>query len=193
MDTHTSIEAVAHPHLQKLLADVAATTAQAQPLRADLSDTQLAWKPEPGVWNVLECLDHLNIVDGLYFPQIRTALDKASRGEGSAPFRPSFFGKTFIRFVSPESQRKVKTFRIFQPPPALTDVAVVAKFVDHQEEFAGLIRQADGTDLNGNKFSSPASRFVRFTLGEGLTMLSAHQQRHLQQARRVAEHPDFPR
>ena len=38
MDTQTSIESVAHPHLQKLLADVAATTAAAQQVRADLSD-----------------------------------------------------------------------------------------------------------------------------------------------------------
>ncbi len=189
----TSIETVAHPHLQKLLADVAATTAAAQQLRADLSDAGLAWKPEPGVWNVLECLQHLIIVDGLYLPKIKAALEQPTREHGSAPFRPSWFGRTFIRYVSPESERKVKTLRLFTPPPALIDVTVVTQFVEQQAAFTDLIRQADGADLNGNKFSSPATRFIRLTLGEGLTMLTAHQQRHLQQARRVTEHSDFPK
>ena len=191
MDTPTSIETLAHPHLRKLLADVAATTAAAQQVRAGLSDAQLAWKPEPGVWNVLECIQHLITVDGLYFPQIRTVLERAPHVEGSAPYRPSFFGRTFIRYVSPESKRKIKTFRVFEPPPTLTDVTVMARFVEHQDEFANLIRRSDGVDLNGNKFASPVSRFVRFSLGEGLTLLAAHQQRHLQQARRLTERSDF--
>ena len=192
MEMQDTIETVAHPHLRKLLADVAATTAEVEQLRADLSDEQLAWKPEPGVWNILECIRHLMIVDGLYFPQIQGALDKATRGDGSAPYRPSWFGRTFISYVSPESTRKIKTLRLFKPPPALTDVTVPAQFVLQQEAFLHLIREADGVDLNGNKLASPASRLIRFTLGEGLTMLATHQRRHLQQARRLAEHPNFP-
>jgi len=192
MDTHASIDTVAHPHLRQLLADVAATTDDAQQLRATLSDAQLAWKPEPGVWNVLECLQHLIIVDVLYFGQIDAALEQATRGDGSAPFRPSWFGRTFFGFVSPEGKRKIKTLRLFKPPQALTDVTIVERFVEHQEELTNLLRRADGADLNGNKFSSPASRLIRFSLGEGLTMLVMHQQRHLQQARRLTEHPDFP-
>ena len=192
MDTHAATETVAHPHLRKLLADVAATTAQVEQLRTDLSDDQLAWKPEPGVWNVLECIQHLIIVDGLYVPQIQAALDKAPRRNGSAPFRPSWFGRTFIRYVSPESTRKIKTLRLFKPPPALTDVTVLAQFALQQEAFCDLIRQADGVDLNGNKFASPATQLIRLTMGEGLTMLATHQRRHLQQARRLTERPDFP-
>ena len=97
METHAATETVAHPHLRKLLADVTATTAEVEQLRADLSDEQLAWKPEPGVWNILECLEHLIIVDRLYLPKIQAALEQAKRDDGSAPFRPSWFGRTFIR------------------------------------------------------------------------------------------------
>ena len=192
METHPSTATVAHPHLRTLLDDLNAVTAEAERLRATLSEAQCIWKPEPGVWNVLECLQHLVVTDELYFPRIRAAIEKA-RGEGdSMPFRPSFFGKTFIRYVSPESKKKVKTLRLFEPPPTLTDVTVLQHFIDHQDELAALIRQADGINLNRNKLSSPASRLVRFSVGEGLTMLVAHQQRHLQQARRLTEHPDFP-
>jgi hypothetical protein len=192
MDAQASQETVTHLHVRKLLADVADTTAAARRLRAVLTDAQLAWKPEPGVWNVLECLQHLITLDTLYFPRIQAALRKASREGGDAPYRPSFIAKTFIRYVSPKSTRKVKTLRLFEPPPALTDVTVFARFDEHQAAFSQLIRQADGADLNGNTFSSPATRLLRFTLGEGLTMLVAHQQRHLQQARRLTERPDFP-
>lgn len=192
METPVSIETVAHPHLRKLLADVATTTAETEHLRAALSDAQCVWKPEPGVWNVLECFHHLIVTDELYYPRLRAAIEKAGRGESSAPFRPSFFAKTFIHYVSPESKRKVKTLRAFEPPPALTDVAVLQQFIDHQDDLAALIRRADGINLNRGKFSSPVSRLIRFSVGEALTMLVVHQRRHLQQARRLTQRPDFP-
>ncbi len=192
METPTSIETVAHPHLRRLLNDLNTVTAETERLRATLSEAQCIWKPAPGVWNVLECFQHLIVTDELYYPRLRLAIEKAKREGGSAPFRPSLFGKTFIRYVSPESQRKIKTFRTFEPSPALTDLTVLQQFVDHQDALTALIRQADGINLNRGKFSSPASRLVRFSVGEGLTVLVVHQQRHLQQARRLAERPDFP-
>ncbi len=192
METPASIETVAHPHLRKLLDDLKTVTAETERLRATLSDAQCIWKPAPDVWNVLECFQHLIVTDERYYPRLRLAIEKAKRERGSAPFRPSFFGKTFIRYVSPESQRKIKTFRTFEPSPALTDVTVLQEFVDHQDELTALIRQADGIDLNRGKFASPASRLLRFSVGEGLTVLVVHQQRHLQQAQRLTEHPDFP-
>ena len=180
METPAPTQTVAHPHLKKLLAEVTSTTAAVQQLRTQHSDVQLAWKPDPGTWNILECLQHLNTVDGLYFPKIEEVLQHAVRGYGSVAFKPSFFGRTFIRYVSPESTRKVKTLRLFEPPAALTDTAVVAQFIDHQSTFVRLLQEADGVDLNRNKFSSPATRLIRFSVGEGLTMLCAHQRRHLQ-------------
>ena len=192
METTSSIETVAHPHLRTLLDDLNAVTAEAERLRDTLSDEQCIWKPEPGVWNVLECFRHLITTDELYDPNLRAAIDKAPRERGDAPFRPSFFGKTFIRYMVPESMRKIKTFRIFEPPPSLTDVSVLQQFIDHQDALAALIRQADGINLNRGKLSSPASRFVRFSVGEGLTVLVTHQRRHLQQALRLTGHPDFP-
>ncbi len=192
MEPPASIETVAHPHLRTLLADVTTVTAETGRLRATLSDAQCIWKPEPGVWNVLECFHHLIVTDKLYGPRLRAAIEKATRDGGSTPFRPSFFGKTFIRYVSPGSKRKIKTLRLFEPPPALTDVTVLQQFIDHQDELTALIHQADGINLNRGKFSSPASRLVRFSVGEGLTVLVVHQQRHLQQAQRLTERPDFP-
>jgi len=187
-----STKEIRHPHLKTLLADVAEVTAGVETLRADLTDEQLVWKPEPGVWNVLECIEHLIVVDGLYFPRIEAALAAAQGGGKDAPFRPSFFGKTFLRYVSPDSKRKIKTFRLFEPPPALTDVSVPARFIAQQAVLTALIQRADGADLNDNTFSSPVSRLIRFSLGEGLTLLVLHQQRHLQQARRLTQHPGFP-
>ncbi len=193
MEPPASIETVAHPHLRTLLADVTTVTTETERLRATLSEAQCIWKPEPGVWNVLECFHHLIVTDKLYGPRLRAAIEKASREGGSTPFRPSLFGKTFIRYVSPGSKRKIKTLRLFEPPPALTDVTVLQQFIDHQDELTALIHQADGINLNRGKFSSPASRLVRFSVGEGLTVLVVHQQRHLQQAQRLTERSDFPR
>ncbi len=61
------------------------------------------------------------------------------------------------------------------------------------EELAGLIEGAGGTELNRVKTHVPATRLVRFNLGDALEIQVAHVARHLDQARRVREDPAFPR
>ena len=188
-----TISTLTHPHLEQLRADADAAIAEAHALRQTLTDEQLAWKPAPEVWSVLECLKHVNITNGLYLPRLRDGMARARPADAAVPFRPGLLGRFMIRTVSPENARKVKTFRTFKPLPGLMDVGVVERFVEIQEAMKEAIRDADGLDLNTGRFASPVSPLVRFTVGEGLTMLVRHALRHLGQARRVTEHPQFPR
>ena len=119
MEPPASIETVAHPHLRTLLADVTTVTAETERLRATLSDAQCIWKPEPGVWNVLECFHHLIVTDKLYGPRLRAAIEKASREGGSTPFRPSLFGKTLRRLAAPVGGAT----RLGKPPPGRSDTS----------------------------------------------------------------------
>lgn len=192
MSASDAAVSIHHPHLRQLRADLAGVTAEAERLRDELSDAQLTWQPTPDAWSIAGCFDHLYVVGTLYYPRVREAIGRAPEAGADAAFKPSFFGRKFIQAVSPETKRRVKTFKIFKPEQAATDAPALGRFIAQQADFAALLREADGHDLNAGKFSSPLNRLIRFTLGEGLTFLVAHQQRHLGQALRVMEAPGFP-
>ena len=183
---------LSHPHLQRLLADLEAVDEGARQLRADLSQEQLAWKPTPEAWSVLECFEHLIVTGELYHPRIRQGLGRARRTGADAPFRPRLFGRLFLRSLDPEATRKLKTFNAFKPARGTDDVAIIDRFLAQQDDFRALLHEADGVDLNSGVFSSPLTRLLRFTVGEGLTIVVVHQQRHLGQARRLTQLSAFP-
>lgn len=169
--------------------------AEVQELFARYSPEQLNWKPDPKTWSIVECLNHLSVTMSLYYSVLKDAIEglRLRKQIRRRPFRPTWFGKMFIRFVSPQSPRKLKTVRVFEPEVGDLSVAdVKALFLDMAEKYEALIRMADGYDLNGKKISSPASRWVRFTPGEALWLLGVHNLRHLQQAQNLTRHPQFP-
>ncbi len=181
-----------HPHLRRLLAETEAVRSEAERLRRTLSDAQLTWKPEPGVWSVADCFEHLRKIDKAYIRRMNEAVE--SVGPGKAAFKPSLFGRGFIHFLSPQSRVKMKAPKGVRPP---TDIAsapaeAVDRFLDQQAALLDLLRRADGKDLNAGKFASPLASIVRLSVGEGLTVLVVHEQRHLRQAQRLTERADFP-
>ncbi len=186
------VQPLAHPHLRALLADAEATHAETERLRDTLTGAQLTWHPGPGVWSVADCFEHLRKTDRAYCPRIAEALERTEPGE--APFRPSWFGKRFLRFISPDSSFRLKAPKAARPKetPPSAGADALDRFLDQQAEVMDLLHRADGRDLNGGKFPSPLAGIVRFSVGEGLTLLVLHGQRHLGQALRLTERPDFP-
>jgi len=184
--------ALSHPHLRHLLADAESTRAEAERLRNTLTAAQLTWKPAPDVWSVADCFEHLRKVDKAYCKRIGPKL--AELETGTAGYDPSWFARLLIRFVSPESTFKLKAPKAIRPdtsaPSAEADA--VSRFLDQQAELLDLIRRADGKNLNGGTFSSPLASILKLSVGEGLTVLVAHERRHLGQAQRLTARADFP-
>src|SRR5262249_49992923 len=78
---------------------------------------QLNWKPGADRWSVAQCFDHLLTVNGGYFPIFEKVLsgDKKSTFWESLPWLPTFWGKMLLKAVDPESKRKLKAPKVFQP------------------------------------------------------------------------------
>lgn len=185
----TSLDTFTHPHVRQLAKTVQATRNDAEALFGRLSDAQCIWKPEPTTWNVLECFAHVIVTDNQYWPNIEALLTRTAHA--TDPFKPSWFGRKFVGALEPGT-RKLKTFKMFKPQTAFDDLSVRDQFLTHQDDFIDLLRRADGHNLNRPKLSSPASRLVRFSLGEALSVLVIHQRRHVDQAERLTQHPGFP-
>jgi len=186
--------ALADPYLRNWFADVRSVTAGAKKLFAGLSPEQLTWKPSPKTWSVAECLSHLAVTAGLYHPRIESVLSELPVGDPSpAPFRARWLQGRFIAAIGPQSKRRFKASQAFRPSSSdLDPTRVGQEFFARQEELADLVRRSDGRDLNRGKVPTPLTKLLSFTLGEALWLLTAHGERHLRQARRLARLEDFP-
>ena len=182
-------------HLDKLRKDVREVKQASEALFASLSPEQLTWKPDNKTWSIIQIFDHVLTTNRLYIPKLEKAIDTAERtGKvGVVPFKPSFLARLFIRSLLPESRMKLKTFRVFKPErDKAGDLSVTHRFIKQQDELIALLERADSCDVNAVKFSSPATRLVRFSIGEGVSVLVVHEQRHLLQAQNRQLNTGFP-
>ena len=183
-----------HLHLVDLYRDALEVMYASESLFASLSPDQISWKPDRKAWSILECFDHLLVVNEQYISRIKAALDKRETESLGymTPYDPSWFARKFINSMQPGAGMRMKTFRTFKPQPHADDLEVTKRFLIQQKELLSLIREADSGNINDVKLSSPVSRLIRFTIGEALTMLVVHEQRHLLQAQNVQLHSRFP-
>lgn len=179
-------------HLAALRTRLAASARALHAVADDLTPAQRLWRPAPERWGVADCCEHLLTVNGVYVPRIAAALDAAGPPDPSrdaTPWRPTWFGRWFLRAAGPGG-RPIPAFRVFQPPPARPDAP--ERLLAAQAELRALLDRAAGRDLRAPKVHSPVTRLLTLRAGEALEMLVVHQDRHLLQAARVRREPGFP-
>lgn len=149
------------------------------------------WRAAPGSWSVAECFDHLATGNRVYLaamgPPGARALAEGRVRRG--PVRPGLIGGWFARLMEPPvstrfKQKAPEKIRPRSSPP-LADA--FDAFLTSQNDVRTFLRTYAGIDLSGVTFPNPFIRGVRFSLATGLHVITAHERRHLWQARRVRE------
>ena len=168
---------------------------EADALVAPLTEEQFTWQPEPGVWSIADCVEHLNVVARLYLPQLDEGIAEATRRGlyGDGPFTHDWIGHIFVRMMEPPSRMKMKAPALFQPGGRRARGEIMSAFRAYQVQFIDRLRQANGLDLRRAKVTSPGSKWIKMSLGSGFALMTAHERRHLGQARRLTEHVRFPK
>jgi hypothetical protein len=159
-----------------------------------MSESQFNWRPGPEKWCIGECMEHLNITARLYLPVIAQAINIA-RINGwfsKGPYKRTWLGRLAIRSMEPPAKRRFKAARRFRPPVNIPMTQVVSQFLTFQDWMLDLLRAANGVDLGRPRIQAPGSRLIKLTLGQSFGLMTAHERRHLWQARRVKEDPNFP-
>lgn len=176
------------------IAEARAITEEARASFEGLSAEQLNWKPGADRWSVGQCLDHLVTTNATYFPGFEAVLKGEHRSTvwERLPLLPAFWGTMLRRAVAPESPRKFKAPKIFQPASSSVDGEILRRFVDQQEQVIRYMETTAGRDLEEIKITSPISRLVTYSLLDAYRILVTHERRHLLQARRVTETEGFP-
>jgi hypothetical protein len=155
-------------------------------LPADVST--LLRPSDTGGWSIAQCLEHLNAYGRYYLPAIQNRLPKPGNSKTAKVFRSSWFGAYFTRMMEPTTgTRKIKAMKAYIPPVQLDAHAVVRDFITQQETLLALLRQSSQCDLNRIRIPISIAQFIRLKLGDVFQFLIAHNERHLQQAKRVGK------
>lgn len=183
MDTQTP------PDIESLFRQLDDAERDARAIAEGLSEEEGAWRLAPGAWSVAECFDHLATANRVYLEAMRGPAERARR-EGRRrrrPVRPGFIGGIFVRSLEPTNTRKTRAPAKIRPreSPPLADA--VARFHESQDQVREFLRAYQDVDLAGVRFPNPFVPGIRFSLATGLHVITAHERRHLQQARRVRE------
>jgi DinB superfamily len=183
--------------LEDLRHQLDAAEREATALIEDLDDERLNWRPSPAAWSIAQCLDHLSAASRVYLVAMEGAAAAARRRgwHRRGPIRPGAPSRWFLRELEPPPRRRLRSPRKIAPmaPPLPASNAAVGEEFKRQQAWArALLAAVADLDLNRARFVNPFVPLVRFTLGTGFLVIAAHQRRHLLQAARLRQRPDFP-
>jgi len=138
-----------------------------------------------GGWSIAQCLEHLNRYGDYYLPAIQQELAKQNSRNTGTTFTSTWLGRYFTRMMEPKTgTKKIKAFKAYIPPVELDAHAAVANFIQQQETLLQLLQLCEKADLNKIKIPVSIAKFIRLRLGDVLQFIIAHNERHLQQAKR---------
>ena len=160
-----------------------------------LTAQQLNWKPGAEQWSIAQCFDHLVTANQAYFPTFEKVLsgEQESTFWERLPVLPSLCGKLVIRAVAPETRRKRKNPTIFNPSSSNIEENIIRRFLSQQNDIVGYMKTTKKFDLEKIKISSPVSPLITYSLMDAYRIIVAHEERHLLQARRMADMAGFPK
>jgi hypothetical protein len=182
------------PELAEYRSQFEEVAAQAKTLTSGLSEAQFNWRPSPNEWSIEECLAHLTMVGEHEIKLIENAVEAARKKglTGKGPFHYGFIERIILRQSEPPVRRKFSAPRHFRPVHMQPVTAILPTFLHLQSQLVRVTQQCEGLHLARVKVATPMTRLLKLSLGITLAQTAAHERRHLEQARRVRQHPQFP-
>lgn len=164
-----------------------------------LSEKQLNWRPNPGIWSIAEVLAHLNSYARYYHPTIQRKIESTRFRNVKEDFMSSPLGKSAWKSMKLGRLNNVK--RKFKAPkghnPTIdTDLVKgteVQDFIEQQNELMRIIESSAEVNVRKVKIPISISKIVRLRLGDALLFITYHNERHMQQILNLKTHKNFPK
>lgn len=165
----------------------------------NLSENQLNWRPNPGVWSLNEIMAHLNSYANYYYEAFDLKIEKTKFRNSKEEFTSSPLGRSAWKSMKLGNAQNIK--RKFKAPknhnPSIDSSLVhsdeAQRFLNAQSRLLGIIEKAAQVNLKKVKVPISISKMVRLRLGDALLFVSYHVERHLQQMINLQKNPNFPR
>lgn len=152
-----------------------------------INDLQtLTWKENETSWNILECLEHLNLYGNFYLPEIENKIQNSKTSKADLEFKSGILGNYFAKSMLPKGKlNKMKTFKDKNPLNATLDKTVIDKFINQQIKLLDLLNQSRKVSLNKVKIETSISSLIKLKLGDTFQFFINHIIRHLNQIDKI--------
>ncbi|HYC40527.1 MAG TPA: DinB family protein [Chitinophagaceae bacterium] len=160
-----------------------------------LGQQQLNWKPAADRWSIAQCLHHLMVSNRYYFETFDKLLDGSHRigfFQKLNPFK-KMIGRYMVKALGPQPKKKYRAPAIFRPSSSALPADIVARFSALQEELKVYFTRLGALEVESTYIASPVTGSIVYSLGDAMRIITVHEERHLQQAVNVLQHPNFPR
>ncbi len=174
--------------IEELLSSFAAATKELEALYAATPVKELEAAPAGGGWSVAQAVEHLAITNFQYLAAMREAVKPAlhlGHHARTGPLKPGWPTRLFLQHLEPPVKQRVKAPKAIEPSPRVDAMAALKEFLQSQQAAVELLRESASLDLNRIRFVNPFIPGLRFTVGAGFLILTAHERRHLWQAARA--------
>jgi len=168
--------------LTKLIKDVENIISTVDKEFKSLTISQLNQKENVDKWSILECLEHLNRYHAYYNNAIKQGLNNAKSTTADKTYKNGWFGKMSIDMMSPDNTKKQKAITKFNPVGSQLTKETIVKFLAYQQELLTLLAEAKGKNINQRKVPVEFFKLMKMKIGDALTFVITHEQRHILQA-----------
>lgn len=160
---------------------------------ASLTAEQLNWQPHDKAWSIAQCLEHLNAYYRYYIPVFKGKIANTRFNEPIDYFSSSPMGRAVYRSVKlgkvHNVKRVLKSRKEYNPlvNSSLKSENVIEDYLKFQEEFVEVLKESERIDLRKTKCPLSLRPVVKLNLGDALTFMAYHNERHIYQAKRILE------
>ena len=161
---------------------------RARRLVEGLTPEQLTSRPDSTKWSIAECLAHLNLSAEIVQPKVAAAIERGRKDNllGKGPFALGFLGKALVWWAEPPPKVRIPAPKAIAPKVETADPAkIVDDFFRLQDEWARLLREAEGLDQKKIKVPALFPGLPALRLCAPIPWMLAHERRHLWQAENV--------
>ena len=163
------------------------------------SAEQKNWKPDPSSWSISEVFAHLNRYADYYHPAFKSKVEKTKFRKPTDNFVSSPLGKASWKSMKLGRLKNIK--RKFKAPPGynpsnnpeLITGNDEKLFLENQRTFLQTMEAAKEINLRKAKISISLSKIIKFRFGDALMFVIYHDERHIEQIKKIMNHPSFPK
>lgn len=164
-----------------------------------LSDEQLNWQPNERSWSIAQCLAHLNAYYRYYIPVFRGKISNTRFKEPTEFFSSSPLGIAVYRSVKlgkvKNVKRKLKSTKDYNPliNKSLSLENVLEEYIAHVADFKNVLSEGAAINLRKTKCPLSLRPVVKLNLGDAFIFTAFHNERHVEQMKRVLGAKKFPK
>lgn len=167
---------------QRLVAHLEMTESWLADEVSGLSTAQLQFRPSPGVWTIMEVLDHLVVSEGIYWEDLQRALKAKPRSQ------PRLGTDADILWYGIDRTNREKAVPAELPKGQVRDLGAGLDAFRRQRAVILQYAKTTSDDLRSHLVERQACDAYRWLL-----LISTHGQRHILQIREVKADPRFPK